>query len=61
MKPTAKVIGEDGNVFNILGICARALKKDGQQDKATEMQARVFEADSYDEALAIMAEYVEME
>lgn len=25
-KPTAKLLGEDGNVFNLLGVCKRALK-----------------------------------
>jgi hypothetical protein len=26
-KPVVQLVGEDGNVFNLLGICCRALKK----------------------------------
>ena len=56
-KPTAKVIGEDGNVFNTLAICSKALKRDGQHDKAKEMSDRVFDAENYQQALNIMQEY----
>lgn len=31
MKPTVKLVGEDGNVFNIIGLVCRALK-DGTPD-----------------------------
>ena len=61
-KPTAKVIGENGNVFNIMGICARALKRAGYPEKAKEMFDRIqSEAKSYHESLGIMSEYVNME
>ncbi len=59
-KPVAKLIGADGNVFNLIGIAARALKGAGQREEAKEMTARCFAARSYDEALAIIAEYVEI-
>ena len=59
-KPKAKVIGEDGNVFNLIAICSKALKRAKQQDKAKEMQDRVFGCGSYDEALTIMGEYCEL-
>ena len=61
MKPTAKVIGENGNVFNLIGIAKRALIKDGQKKEAGEMQAKIFaEAKDYDEALQIIMEYIEV-
>jgi hypothetical protein len=60
-KPKAKVIGENGNVFNILAIASLALKHGGERDLAAEMRERVFEAKSYDESLSIMQEYVEFE
>lgn len=60
-KPMAKLIGANGNVFNLMGIASRALKQAGQNDKATEMTSRVMSCGSYDEALAIMMEYVEVE
>ncbi len=59
-KPTARLIGEDSNVFNLIGIAARALKVVGQREEAKAMTARCFAAHSYDEALAIIAEYVEI-
>jgi len=60
-KPIAKVVGENGNVFVTLGICSKALQKAGLSDEAKEMREKVFKAGSYDEALSIMMEYVEME
>jgi rRNA processing protein Krr1/Pno1 len=59
-KPKAKVIGKDGNVFNLIGICQRALKDAKQEDKAKEMCEKIFMSKSYDEALAIMADYCDL-
>jgi len=60
-KPKVKLVGEDGNVFNLIAICSRALGKVGQGEKSKEMRKRVFECGSYDEALTIMMEYCEIE
>ena len=60
-KPKAKLIGVDGNIFNLIGITSRSLKRAGQNDKATEMSKRVMNSGSYDEALSIIMEYVEVE
>ena len=60
-KPVVQLTGEDGNVFNLVGICSRALKKAGRLEEAKAMQERVFQAGSYGEALAILSEYVEIE
>lgn len=60
-KPTANLIGQDGNIFNLVGIAARALRRAGQRDKADEMQKRIFAAGSYDSALSIIMEYVDVE
>ena len=60
-KPTAKLIGADGNVFNLIGIASKALKRAGLRDQATEMSHRVFNCGSYDEALQIIQEYVDAE
>ena len=59
-KPKAKLIGADGNVFNLIGIASRSLKRAGQNDKVTEMSERVMSSGSYDEALSIIMEYVEV-
>lgn len=58
-KPKAKLIGADSNVFVLVGVCSSALKKAGLADQAKEMTERVFDSDSFDEALSIMTEYVE--
>lgn len=59
-KPVVQLIGQGGNVFNLVGICSRALKKAGRLEEARAMQERVFKAGSYAEALSIMGEYVEI-
>ena len=57
VKPKAKVLGKDGNVFNLIGICSRALKDAKQPERAKEMSEKVFASGSYHEALRIMADY----
>jgi two-component SAPR family response regulator len=58
-KPKVQLVGEDGNVFNLLGICIKALKRVGQYEEAQELQKRALKCGSYEEALSIMLEYVE--
>jgi hypothetical protein len=58
-KPQAPLLGADGNVFNLLGIAARTLKRNGMAEEAKEMQNRVTSSHSYAEALCIIFEYVE--
>ena len=60
-KPTCKLIGEDGNVFNLIGLASRALKKAGLPEQAKELTSKCFGAGSYDEALNIIMEYVDVE
>jgi len=61
-KPNVKLVGENGNIFNLMGICSRALKDNKMYVEAREMQVKITEtAKSYDEALAIMMEYCEVE
>lgn len=57
-KVDAKIIGADGNVFNLIGICQRALRKNGYNKEAKEMQERIYTCKNYDEALNIMMDYV---
>ncbi len=58
-KPEVNLVGENGNIFNTLSICSRALKT-AKQPGAAEMRARVFKASSYEEALNIISEYVDI-
>ena len=59
--PKMKLLGEDGNIFAIMGRASRLLKDIGQSDKAKEMCDRVISCDSYQKALNIISEYVETE
>lgn len=57
-KPDCPLIGQDGNIFNLMGIASRTLKDSGMKEKATEMRQRVMDSGSYDNALCIIGEYV---
>ena len=59
-KPKVKLIGEDSNVFKLLGICSRALKNAGQADQSKEMSKRVMACENYNVALQIMMEYCDV-
>ena len=57
-KPDCELIGQDGNVFNLMGIASRTLRRNGMADEATEMCNRIRDSGSYYEALNIIGEYV---
>lgn len=57
-KVKAPIIGADGNVFNLIGICQKELRKEGYTKEAKELSDRVLRCGLYQEALAIMEEYV---
>ena len=59
-KPRCKLSGVDGNVFVLAGKVTRALKDAGQHDKAHEFTNKLFQTKSYDEALQLMHEYVDV-
>jgi hypothetical protein len=61
-KPVAKLIGSNGNIFNLMGIAKRVLIREGREKEGREMCNRIVStAKSYDEALVIIMEYVEVE
>ena len=57
-KPDCPLIGEDGNIFRIMGIASEALRENGMQEQAEEMRSRIFQCQSYDSALSIIGDYV---
>ena len=61
MKPKCKLTGADGNIFNLMGLARKALREAGQRELGEEMTNRVYGAKSYDQALQIIMEYVEVE
>lgn len=58
-KPDCPLIGEDSNVFNLMGIASRTLRKNDMAEESKEMCSRVTSSGSYEEALGIIMEYVE--
>lgn len=59
-KPKCPLIGQNGNIFNLMGIASRTLKRNGMSNKSKEMCSRITSSGSYDEALSIIDEYVEI-
>lgn len=60
-KPRCKLIGENGNIYNLMSIASRTLRENDKSEQADEMFDRITKtAESYEEALAIIMEYVEV-
>ena len=59
-KPECKLIGENGNIFNLLAITRRTLLINNMYNESIEVVRRVTSSESYDEALRIIGEYVEI-
>ena len=60
-RPQMKLVGEDGNIFAILGRASKLLRENGQPEKAKEMSDRVYQSGNYYQALHIISKYVETE
>lgn len=60
-KPKVKLVGEDGNVFSIIGRVAKALRGAGSPELAKEFTEKAFAAGSYDEVLQLCMKYVEVQ
>ena len=57
-KPDCKLIGEDGNIFNLTARAIKTLRENDLSEEAKEMRERITSSSSYDEALCIIGEYV---
>jgi hypothetical protein len=59
---TVKLIGENGNVFNIIGLVSRALKRGKvPASEVSKFQNDAFSSPSYDAVLQLCMEWVEVE
>lgn len=58
VKPDCPLIGTDGNIFHLIGRASETLRKNGMQEQAEEMRNRIFQCQSYDSALSIIGDYV---
>lgn len=59
-KPECRLIGENGNVFSIIGNVCLVLKRAGLYDRAKEFSQRAMQASSYAEVLNMLDDYVEV-
>jgi len=59
-KPIVKLIGQDSNIFNLMGIASKALKKANLSKQAEEMTNKIMNSSSYYEALNIIREYYQI-
>lgn len=59
-RPPCRLVGEDGNVFAVIGRVSRALRGAGQADRSREFVERAFAATSYDEVLEMVHDYVDV-
>lgn len=59
-KPDCELIGQDGNIYNLMGLATRTLKENGMEKQAEEMVGRITGGDCHDyyQALGIIGEYV---
>lgn len=60
MKPKCKLIGENGNIFNLVAIASRVLRDNGKAKEADELNHRIWDCESYDQALSVIGEYVDI-
>ncbi len=59
-KPPCPLENEDGNIFNIMGIAAKALRRAGMPEEAKEMCEKVTHSGDYYQALGVIMEYVDV-
>lgn len=52
--------GPSGNIFMVLGRAHDVLRAEGKRKEADEMFNRATQQDSYDDALNVVREYVEL-
>lgn len=59
-KPVVKLTGTDGNIFAVMGLCAKALKEAGQREQAAKLVAEVIASGSYDKAIQTCMKFVQV-
>lgn len=58
IKPDCKLLGKDGNIFNLMALATQTLKTHDKDDDAIEMRTRIESCGDYYKALVIIGEYV---
>ena len=57
-KPDCPLIGQNGNIYNLMGIASDTLRKNRQAAQAGERCKRIVQSHSYEEALNVIRDYV---
>jgi len=61
IKPTVKLVGEDGNAFSILGRCARAARRAGWDKRRIDAFMAEATRGDYDHLLQTVLEHFDAE
>lgn len=56
-----KLIGEDGNIFNLIGICCQALRRHKKYDLIDKFYQDINHSKDYTEALGKIATWFDVE
>lgn len=59
-KPECELIGQDGNVFFVIGRVIKTLRRAGLHEQADEFDSKYPNCQSYDEVLQLAMDYVEI-
>lgn len=57
---TVNLVGEDGNVFNIIGIVSKEMRLAGHVAEAAAFRLSALKCNSYDEVLQLVSRTVEV-
>jgi hypothetical protein len=60
-RPTVRLVGQDGNVFNIIGLTLRAIRKHSGDAAAKEFSTKAFALHDYNEVMRLIMETCDVE
>jgi hypothetical protein len=60
-RPKVKLIGEDGNAFNIMGLCKRAAKRAGWSEERIDALLKDMKSGNYDHLLGVVMREFDVE
>jgi hypothetical protein len=59
-RPVVQLTGQDGNIYSIVARAGRALRRAGFSELEKEIRAKLRECKSYDDAIQMVMDYVEV-
>ena len=61
VRPTVKLIGQDGNAFRVLGLCRKALRRAGWEKPQIDAFTEEATSGDYNKVLATAIKYLDVE